>query len=326
MRRVQRSVIAIGVVAVAGLGAVPGAPAKKPKVAVKIAPATPTLKTPITVSFKAPKAPRGNVIWTVTFEPSARMLACTGGTVFERTSRARSGRTVSFTFRPLLNAGSGDGVWCPGKARITVTRNVPGRGGTVSVARRDVRIALGPGETQPQEGFVPVKITALGGSTLTASAPGRPDRSAQLTGVLRGRIPSGFKPNTDVNVEQISGSLTPLAAGLAQAVFPPDPLCPDTNPPATFDAVPASSSMLLKASGDTTWNLTLNGAPSQLFGCGPAGPLAGTTTLPLAGRVGPKGLLGLQQTGSVTGITLPGGSQGGLAASLVLNVDLSGNG
>lgn len=319
--------IAMGVMAVAGLGCVSGAAAKAKQHAVlKVAPAKPTLKTPITVSFKAPRAPKGDVIWTVTFESPARPLACTGGAVLERTSRARSGRTVTVTFRPLPYTGSGDGVWCPGKARIAVTRNVPGRGGTVSVARRDVRITLGPGETQPQEGFLPVKITALGGSTLTASAPGRPDRSAQLTGVLRGRITSRFKPNTDVNVEQISGSLTPLAAALAQAAFPPDPLCPDTKPPATFDAVPGSSSMLLKASGDATWNLTLNGAPSQLFGCGPSGPLAGTTTLPLAGRVGPKGLLELQQTGSVTGIALPGGSQGSSAASLVLNVDLSGKG
>ena len=50
--------------------------------------------------------------------------------------------------------------------------------------------------------------------------------------------------------------------------------------------------MLLKASGDATFALTLNGAPSQLFGCGPAGPLTGATTFPLAGHVGPNGLLG----------------------------------
>jgi hypothetical protein len=217
----------------------------------------------------------------------------------------------------------GDGVWCPGKARVTVTRNVPGRNGTVTVARRDLTITLGPGETQPGEAFVPVKITALGGSTLTASAAGRPDRAAQLTGVLRGKIPTRFKPNTDVNVEGITGSLTPLSAALAQAVFPPDPLCPDTGPPSTFDAT-ASSRLLLKASGDALFTLVLNGAASQLFGCGPAGPLNGATTLPLTGMVGPKGLLELGVAGAVTGIPLPAGSQGGLAANLVLNVDLSG--
>ena len=114
-------------------------------------------------------------------------------------------------------------------------------------------------------------------------------------------------------------------SGLAQAVFPPDPLCPDTPPPGTFDAIPPSQ-MVLKASGDGTLSLTLNGAPSQLFGCGPGGALSGTTTLPFSGHVGPKGLLELGLTGNVTGIALPGGSQGGLAASLVLNVDLSGKG
>ena len=82
--------------------------------------------------------------------------------------------------------------------------------------------------------------------------------------------------------------------------------------------------MLLNANGDVTWNLTLNGAPSQLFGCGPAGALSGTTTLPLSGHVGPKSLSELGVAGNVGGIALPTGSQGGLAANLVLNVDLSG--
>ena len=135
-----------------------------------------------------------------------------------------------------------------------------------------------------------------------------------------------FKPNTELGIEQIRGSLTPLDAALAQAVFPPDPLCPDTAPPGKFDAIPASSTLLLTASGDATLNLTLSGAASQLFGCGPAGALNGTTTLPLTGHVGPNGLLDLSVGGSVTGIGLPNGSQGGLAARLVLNVDLSGQG
>ena len=171
-----------------------------------------------------------------------------------------------------------------------------------------------------------MKITVLGGSTLTASAPGRPDRSAQLTGVLRGTIPGRFKPNTDVNVEQISGSLTPLASGLAQAVFPPDPLCPDTMPPGTFDAVPASSTMLLKANGDTTFEPHAQRralAALRLRTRRARSPARRRS--PLAGHVGPKGLLELRQSpASVTGIALPGGSQGGLAANLVLNVDLSG--
>ena len=122
-----------------------------------------------------------------------------------------------------------------------------------------------------------------------------------------------------------AGSLTPLSAALAQGAFPSDPLCPDAGPPATFDAA-SSSQLLLKASGDAAFNLVLNGAASQLFGCGPAGTLTGTTTLPLSGRVGPTGLLELGVAGNVGGIALPGGSQGGLAASLAMNVDLSGRG
>ena len=43
------------------------------------------------------------------------------------------------------------------------------------------------------------------------------------------------------------------------------------------------------------------------------------------GREG-VGLLGLSLAGSVTGIQLPGGSTGGLAANLTVNIDLSGKG
>lgn len=299
----------------------------KPKVALKIAPAKPTLKTPITVSFKAPKAPKGDVVWSVELQLSgSARLACTAS-LLKKSARARSGRTVSFTFRPRTGnvPELGDGVWCPGKGRVIVTRNVPGRNGTVTVARRDVVFTLGPGETQPGESYVPVKISVLGGSTLAATAAGRPDRSAQLTGVLRGRIPGYFKPNTDVDVQGISGSLTPLTASLAQATFPPDPLCPDTKPPGTFDVV-SPSHLLLKASGEAVFDFIVNGGASQLFGCGPAGALTGTTTLPLSGKVGPKGLLELGVAGNVGGIALPAGSQGGLATSLVMNVDLSGRG
>ena len=42
------------------------------------------------------------------------------------------------------------------------------------------------------------------------------------------------------------------------------------------------------------------------------------------GHVSPKGLLELGVAGNVAGIPLPNGSQGGLAANLVTNVDLSG--
>ena len=322
--------IAIGVAAVAGFGGVSGA-AAKPRPVLKVAPAKPAAKTPITVSFKAPRLRESRMYYGARLSVGSTYSPVPCISDFPVVAlRAARGGTFTATLKPRTATDPEGRRWCNGVARVEVRRYGPWPWSTRVLATRYFLVGTGtahPGPAPPVEDLgVPVKITVLGGSTLTASAAGRPDRSTQLSGVLRGTIPGRFKPNTDISVEQISGSLTPLGAALAQAVFPPDPLCPDTVPPATFDSVPASSTMLLKASGDTTWNLTLNGAPSQLFGCGPSGALSGTTTLPLAGRVGPKGLLELQQTASVTGIALPGGSQGGLAASLVLNVDLSGKG
>jgi hypothetical protein len=325
MRKVQRLMIALAVVAVAGFGSVSGADAK-PRPVLKFAPARPTVTTPITVSFKAPKIKRSGVYYgTVLRIGSVSGPECSG--LYPRVAlRNARGGTFTATLKPR-NGDPGAPRWCNGVAQLEVRRYGPGGLFSPIVARRTFPVGTGKDDpTSPAQGAgVPVKITVLGGSTLTASASGRPDRSAQLSGVLRGTIPGRFNPNTDIGVEQISGSLTALGAALAQAVFPPDPLCPDTPPPGTFDALP-SSQLLLKASGDGIFNLVLNGAASQLFGCGPAGALSGTTTLPLTGHVGPKGLLEMPEAGAATGIPLPAGSQGGLAANLVLNVDLSGKG
>ena len=319
--------IAAGVVAVAGFGGVAGA-AAKPRPFLKVAPAKPAAKTPITVSFKAPKLRESKMYYgaRLSVDSSYSPVPCISDFPVVALRAARGGRFTA-TLNPRSATDPKGRQWCNGVARVEVRRYGPWPWYTHVLAFR--KLPVGTGESDPAPPVealgVPVKITVLGGSTLTASAAGRADRSAQLSGVLRGTIPGRFQPNTDISVEQISGSLTALTGGLAQAVFPPDPLCPDTPPPGTFDAIPPSQ-MVLKASGDGTLSLTLNGAPSQLFGCGPGGALSGTTTLPLSGHVGPKGLLELGLTGNVTGIALPGGSQGGLAASLVLNVDLSGKG
>lgn len=307
--------IAIGVVAIAAFGSVSGA-AAKPKPALKVAPAKPGVKTPITVVFKAPKIKRSRVYYGLDLAIGDGVSAGCNPGVSRVLLRASAGRTFTTTLKPGRR-------WCDGQATLEVRRYGPGGLSSPVLARKTFPIGTGVNVPPPD---VPVKITFLGGSTLTATADGRPDRAAQLTGVLRGKISGRFKPNTDVQVEGISGSLTPLATGLAQAVFPPDPLCPDTPPPATFDAVPAQSQMVLLASGVANFNLTLNGAASQLFGCGPAGPLSGTTTVPLTGKVGPKGLLELGVAGAVPSIPLPAGSQGGLAANLTMSVDLSGQG
>jgi hypothetical protein len=319
MRRVQRSIIGIGVGCVAAISVLPGAAVGKATTP-QLSPAAPTLKTPITLTWKAKPAKKGTrylaQLWVRGHLDAG--LDCMGRK--EASLRpTRDGYTG--ILRPVPGRAYGNSrlpQWCPGPARVTVIRVGPRNHRSAVLAGARVPIVLGPGEQQPPElPGVPVKMTVLPGSTITASAPGRPDRSSPVTGTFRGSIPPGFKPNTDVTTNFTTGGLVPSA-------FAADPLCPGTTPPASFD-LGATSPQTLFASGDASMTLVLNGAPSQLLGCGPAGPLAGTTTIPLSGKVvNGVGLLGLPLTGSVSGIPLPGGSTGGLAASLTVNVDLSG--
>lgn len=316
--------IAIAVGSIAGLALLPGAAlgkATKPQ----LAPAAPTLKTPITVTWKAKPVKKGVryvalMIVRGSFEDGFNCFSYVEAPL-HATRRGYAG-----VLRPVADPAAGANStltqWCPGPALVTISRFGPGGLRSVVLAGARTPIVVGPGEQPPpalpEPPGVPVKMTVLPGSAVTASAPGRPDRSTPVSGIFRGAIPARFKPNTDVVTNFTSGGLVPAA-------FAADPLCPGTTAPATFD-LGATSPQTLFASGDASMSLVLNGAPSQLFGCGPAGPLAGTTTIPLTGHVGPRGLLELSLNGAVPGIPLPGGSTGGLAANLVVNVDLSGTG
>jgi hypothetical protein len=324
MRSVQRVIIATGVVMVAGLGSVSGAVAKpKPKPSLKVAPAKPGVKTPLTVVLGGRKLSPGRpedgevpyfgAVLYIDSNSSDGRCAYTVKVALRRSSGGAYGATL----KPRA-AGPGYSRWCDGRASIEIRRYGPGWLSSRVLARRVFPVGAGkvPLPATPEVTDIPVKMTVLAGSSITASAPGRPDRSSPVTGTFRGSIPGMFKPNTDVGVNYTTGGLVPSA-------FPADPLCPGTTAPASFDLA-ATSHQTLAASGQGDTTLILNGGPSQLFGCGPAGPLTGTTTIPLSGHVGPKGLLELQLTGSVGGIPLPGGSTGGLAANLTVNVDLSG--
>jgi len=315
--------VAMLVACVAALMVVPAARATPQRYRITVTPRSPTLRQSVTITLAAPKLKLGKHYEASFGVDDVGGRVCLGGGAGAMGRTSKGTFRLKLTVRPANVPGGRATTWCPGPATVRIIRRGPGGLYTGTLATRKLTFRIGTGETMPPaDPGVPVKITLLGGSTLTATAAGRPDRSAQLTGVLRGTIPGGARPNTDVPVEQISGSLAP------QAVFPPDPLCPDTPPPGTFDVVPASSQMLLKADGDATLNLTLNGAASQLFGCGPSGSLSGTTMLPLSGQVArPGGLtVPLPVAGNVGAISLPNGSQGGLAANLLLNVDLSGAG
>ena len=166
------------------------------------------------------------------------------------------------TIKPPAQFGAKQ--WCPGGGHVRIWRNGPGKLSKV-IARGAFTVTVGAGQSAPgPQPPVPVKVTLLGGSTLTASASGRPDRSGQLTGTLRGSIPSRFAPNTDIAVGNFSGALTPF-------LFGADPLCPGFTPPTSIDSV-STSKMTLLASGQAQFDLVLNDVGLADLRLRPRGP------------------------------------------------------
>ena len=317
-------------VACAGvLAAAPSAVAGVPRYRLKVTPASPTLRQPVTLTLRAPALKPGTRYEASYGTAGAGGLACTPGGGWSAMRRARDG-SFTITFRPRsANGGQTTTTWCPGHARAGVRRTGPGGLHTGWLTRRPLlTVRPGPGESQPGPSFTPAKVTLLPGSTLTASVPELPvqpagpahaGRSTPLTGTLRGRILGGPAPTNDlvdIEAQDFSGSITAVS-------FAPDPLCPATAPPSAVD-IASPSPMLLAGTGKVTWSLTLTGGASQIFGCGPAGPLTGTTSVGLVGSSGAKGLSELALSGSAGDIALPDGSRGRLTANLLVKVDFSG--
>ena len=170
----------------------------------------------------------------------------------------------------------------------------------------------------------PVKITLLGGSTEQVSAAGRPDRSATLSGVLRGEIPGSITPNSDITIAKLTGSL--VASGL-----PADPLCTADGAaePRTFAlADGGSSSMTLGTGGHVVATLVVRADLFALTGCLPAvlTPTTGATSLTLAGDVGAGGLAALKLAGNAGPLALAGVGAATVTLNLVVDEDLSGHG
>ena len=324
------------VAAACALAVAPVAQAGVPRPSFSVTPATASTSSPITATWKVDRGLKrgqrfGFELYTVAPDTKGNAADDFAGynCAWEFTMRGRvvrKGGTLRVTLRPGTGFHERMGwdriwpTWCPGTARIQLVR-YPIAGDTSTtetIAQRTLPITLAPGETIP---FLQpaVKVTLLAGSTVTATAPGRPDRSTPVTGVLRGILDAPIAPVTreDVHVSGLAGVLKP-------ASFAPDPLCPGTSPPATFDV--SGSRLDAAVRGPVTFALNLNGTASQIFGCGPPGSLTGTTSLKLTGTYDLRttGLGSMALTGSVPDVSLPDGSQGGLAANLVVNVDLSG--
>jgi hypothetical protein len=222
------------------------------------------------------------------------------------------------TLRPKPDTGTDmppAKTWCPGPATLRVERYGPGKLQTTGFAKRKVQFTRGAREADPPP--IPaheVSITVLPGSTLTAWAPGRPDRSTPVTGSLLGRFRNGEPDPRLLTTTEIAGTL-------ALPSLAPDPLCPGSTPP-TSVAVDGSSGMVMRGDGGQALTLILRDQPAQLFGCAPPGGPAGTTTLTsVAPPIAP--LNRMPMIGVVGDVALPGGSQGGITANLLVNWDFT---
>jgi hypothetical protein len=206
--------------------------------------------------------------------------------------------------------------FCAGRAYVTVGRIDPD-GNVRTIARRLIRIA--EDAAYPEPTGTRVKITVLGGSALTVQAPGRPDRTLPVGGVVRGVLPGKFRPNTDIVISSLTGSLSLPAIS-------PDPLCAAGS--YTLDlalAQSTASKLLLKASGDATFSLEVLADPLSVAGCAaPATP--GQTALTFTGKVGPEGLVRLPISGVVSGVPIAPDVAATVTLNLFISVDLSGRG
>jgi hypothetical protein len=313
---VTRRLAALVAPAVAVLVAVPTAGAA-PRVSFDVRPASPHLATTITVTVSAPRLKAGTSYKALIDRPRFPQRVCAASTLPVTMRRLAGGRfTATLHPGPQFGADSPPAkVWCPGPATLRVERYGPGGLSTTGFAKRALRFARGSREAVPPP--IPaheMSFTLLPGSTLTAWAPGRPDRSTPVAGTLLGRFRNGGPDPRALTTTDVTGTL-------ALPSLAPDPLCPGSTPPTSVD-VDGSSAMVQRPETGSALTLVLRAQPAQLFGCGPPGGLTGTTTL-TASALGTSPLNRLAMTGVVGDVALPGGSQGGITANLLVNYDFT---
>jgi hypothetical protein len=280
-----------------------------------VSPAQPTTTDSLNVSFTAGKLARDQR-YDVSLSIGASSSNCIATQSIRVKGIRRPGRRVAVVLSPIGVSTSGSARYCPGRATVVVSRvNVDAK--AVTLAKRTVTVAADddPGVKTPD---TPVRVDLLDGSALLVQAPGRPDRTLPLGGVLRGVIPGKFKPNTDIELRSLAGTLW-------LRTLTPDALCAGSSY-ATELGVPASApaTLALKKVGDASLALTVAVAPTALAGC--ASPPAGTTPLAFSGKVGPLGLTRLGLSAAPAAVTIADGVTATVTATLFVRVDLSGRG
>ena len=297
-----------------GLVAAPAASAAQ-RVTFDVRPAVPRLASPVTVTIAAPKLKPGTVYKAVIDRTTPWRTVCVPFTD-PVTMRPLPGGRFTATLRPKPDPALDmppAKAWCPGPATLRVERYGPGDLQTTGLAKRTIRFTRRAREAQPPP--IPaheVSISVLPGSTLTAWVPGRPDRSTPVTGSLLGRF-----RNSDPDPRMLT--TTQIAGTLSLPSLEPDPLCPGSAPPASVE-VDSSSGMVDRGGTGSFLTLVLRATPLQLFGCDLPGGPAGTTTLTSVSAPVTQ-MNRMPMIGVVGDVALPGGSQGGITANLLVNWD-----
>lgn len=292
--------------------AVAGPAAARP-VALRVTPERPLTNETVVVSFTAGRL-KPEDRYVVGFQQTGTSSSClTGYRAQLRPKRPGSRVTVSLgpnanqrnvlTSLPVLA-----GRYCRGPNEVIVGRITPD-GVFTRIAKQ--RITFQPGPTDPnQSNATPLTLIFGTTSSISVTAPGRPDRPFPVSGVLRGTVPGKARFGTDLQATLSSGALQ-----LSEIV--PDPLCAGDRYLPEFALAPAPPSTLVSlANGQVTVSLSLVADPLSLAGCAaPAAP--GTTTITLTGQRSTTDQLQLfPLTGTVSGVPIAPGVTGNVALNL----------
>ncbi len=319
-------IVLAGVCAAIGtLIAVPRAEASKKHGPLTISPARPSDSQPLTVTWRPPYD------WPAKGLNYQFEIVTGDGNTCERSATRlitklwSKGDVVRGRLRPI------GGVWCPGPI-VVVLRAAKNQGSAplkvVTLAQQRLTIRNDP--STPPAGVGPVNGRQLGepigspvlfkpelGSTLTVRVPGRPERSAALSGDLRGFIPGRYVANRDfMSYFTLSNlRLSPL---------PVDPLCvPAPVPDPLAIATTQETQMTVRPQAKVArMVLVFAQDPLTLTGC--QGPLpSAPRKLLLEAPVGAEGIKNLELQGTLGGLRLSEGVDAEITLKLVGKLEVS---